>query len=107
MGSLIWQNRTPQTWHFVVAMTVLVVAFGCYLVAGTFRCRCHLAVWHQAQANAGLAFVVMALARMLLALNKRDPRFRWELYVALTVLSPLWIAGVFQTVLAWRNWWFS
>jgi len=106
MGSLTWQNRTPQTWHFAVTATVLMVAFAAYFLAASIKCRCHLSVWHEAQAQAGLAFVTIAFARLLLAFNKRDPRFRWELYVALTVLSPLWIAAVFQTVLAWRNWWF-
>jgi hypothetical protein len=105
MGSWTWQNRNPQAWHFAASATVLMVAFASYLLAASIKCRCHFSVWHNAQAQAGLAFVAMAFARMLLAFKQRDTRFHWKLYVALTVLSPLWIAGVFQTVLAWRDWW--
>jgi len=84
---------------------VLMIAFGAYFLAASFKCRCHLSGWHGAQAQAGLAFVALASARMVVAAKNRDPRFHWEVYVGLTVLSPLWIPSVFDTVLAVRDLW--
>jgi hypothetical protein len=84
---------------------VLMIAFAAYFVAAALKCRCYLSVWHEAQAQAGLAFVLLAATRMILAAKNRDPRFHWGLYVGLTMLSPFWINGVFETVLAMRDWW--
>jgi hypothetical protein len=84
---------------------VLMIAFAAYFVAASLKCRCHLSVWHTAQAQAGLAFVALAAARMVVAAKNRDRRFHWGLYVGLTVLSPFWINSVFEIVLAMRDWW--
>jgi hypothetical protein len=88
---------------FRLLSAVLIATFtwfaGCLLI----KCRCHEAVWHEAQGRAGLVLVGLVFFRMIAAAVLRERSFNWLAYVALTAISPLWIRLVFNVVLAVRD----
>src|SRR5881296_3804119 len=94
-----------QTWNFAALIFVSLVAFvyhSFWLVVKDRGYR-HEAIWHEAQAAAGIAFICVIWVRMLIAALCRESNEGWTIYLALTILSPFWIRAVFEFVLIIRN----
>jgi hypothetical protein len=94
-------TASPKTrsWHYWLLIAVLVMAFGWFAICASLMCRCYESIWHEAQAKAGLVFVGMVFLRMVVGAVFRERRFRWEIYLIMSLLSPLWIRLVFELVL--------
>ena len=95
--------QIPRSWQYWLLTTALITAFGWFAILGMVKCRCHEAVWHETQAKAGLVFVGIVFVRMVTAAILRDRHFKWQAYLVMCLLSPLWIWFVFELVLRIRD----
>jgi hypothetical protein len=102
----VGQTRNPQrSWNFAVLGCVSLIALGyhSFWLVVKYRGYEHLAVWYEAQAWAGVTFVVIVFVRMLAAGITDERNSGWKIYVALTLLSPFWIRGLFALALRIRD----
>jgi hypothetical protein len=88
-----------RSWQYWLVTAVLVGAFAWFSVCASVMCRCYESIWYEAQRKAGIVFVGVVLLRMVAGAVFREQRFRWDIYVIMTLFSPLWIWLVFELVL--------
>jgi hypothetical protein len=86
-------------WQHWLLATVSVATFAWFAICVTFKCRCEKSIWHEAQARAGLTLVGFVFLRMVGGVIFRERHFRWQTYLFMCLLSPLWIPLVFDLIL--------
>src|SRR5258705_292446 len=91
-----------QTWNFAALIWASLVGFAYHSFWLVIKDRGyqHDAIWHEAQAWAGIAFICIIWVRMLVAALCRESNQGGKIYLALIILSPFWIRGLFEFVLA-------
>jgi hypothetical protein len=93
--------RPQQSWNLAVLGFVCLIAlsYHSFWLVVKYRGYEHIAVWYQAQAWAGVAFVGIVLVRMLIAGISGERNHGWKIYLALILLSPFWIRALFTLAL--------
>jgi|SRR6266436_3101446 len=100
------QTTKPEgTWNFVALGLGLLPAFAyhSFWLVVKYRGGEHQALWYEAQGEAGVALICVVLVRMLVAAIRGETSGGWKFYLALCLLSPLWIRAVFELVLKVRD----
>jgi hypothetical protein len=92
-----------RRWEYRLQTGVLVATFSWIIAFLSITYRCHGSVWYEAQVQAGLVFVGVALIRVALAAVFEDRHFNWHIYLVTCLLSPIWIRIVFTMVLRIRD----
>jgi hypothetical protein len=95
-------QQRQQAWNFAALICASLVAFvyHSFWLVIKYRGYRHEAIWLEAQAGAGITFICIIWMRMLIAALRRESNHGGKIYLALILLSPFWIRGVFELVLA-------
>jgi hypothetical protein len=100
------QKIQPQrTWNCPALLCASLVAFAyhSFWLFAKYRGYQHTGFWYEAQAWAGVAFVGIVLLRVFVAGVSGERNAGWKVYLALVLLSPVWIRAVFELVLKIRD----